>query len=116
MLDQLSAGAVGIVAVGPVNSQAESLISPGEEADALNNGRLDNLLAGEDTPGDGVGTVAGCVGLQVAGLGDGVVSEARLLLDSLHQLGVEVRVQEQLKVGLLVDIAVWRTPAVSGVG
>ena len=114
VVDKLAAGGVGLEAVSPVYTQAESLVLPGEEADALDNGGLDNLLAGEDTPGDGIGAVRGGVGLELSIFGDGVVGQVGVGFDALDDLFNHLGRHEQLEISLLVDVAVGRAPSVNG--
>lgn len=115
VLDEDAAGRLGLKAVGPVDAEAESLVTPGEEGDALDNGGLNNLLAGEDTPGDGVGAIRGRVGLEVTVLGHGVVGERGVVADEADDLVDDLGRDEQLDVALLVDVTVGGTPAMDGV-
>lgn len=115
LVNQGTAGRVGIIAVGPINAQSEGLVLPSEEADALDNGRLDNLLAREDSPGNSVGTVAGSVGPELAILGDGIIRQVGVPVDTLKNLRKDIGVDKQFKVRLLVDVSVGRAPTVDGV-
>ena len=54
---------------------------PRHEADRLDNSGLDDLLAGEDTPGDGVGSVRVCVRAKIAAVVDHVVRDVDVALD-----------------------------------
>src|SRR5690606_21348771 len=76
----------GIVAASPYRTQLECLVLPGEEADPLHDGRLDDLLAREHAPGDGIGTFGLRVRVEVARFGHGVVGEIRVVLNALLDL------------------------------
>lgn len=54
---------------------------PRHEADGLDDGRLHNLLAGEDAPCDGVRALRVSVCAQVAALVDDVVRDCGIALD-----------------------------------
>lgn len=61
---------------------------------------LDDLFAGEHTPGDGVGTFRMGVGAEVTLLVDGVVGDARVTFDTLDELVEESGRDKELEVGL----------------
>lgn len=108
----------------PLASDRERLVLPGDERHGLDDGRLNDLLAREDSPRDGVGAFALRVGAQVLKSRggdssasedsqcdtkrskthslpvDGVVGDMRVSLDPLHE-GVQLlRRDEELEVGL----------------
>lgn len=116
-------GALGID-LRPLASDRERLVLPGDERHGLDDGRLDDLLAREDSPRDGVGTFALRVGAQVLKSSgrnpsasedsqcdtrrskthslpvDGVVGDMRVSLDPLHESVQLLRRDEELEVGL----------------
>lgn len=94
-------GALG-VEVGPLAAELECLVFPGDERDGLDDGGLHNLLAGEDTPGDGVGTLRVRVGAQVTLLVDGIVGDCGVRLDAADELVEELGRDEELEVRLRV--------------
>lgn len=79
---------------------------------AMNSRRLDDLLAGEDTPGDGIGSLRVGVGSEVAVLVDGVVGDVRVPLDPAHKVVEQRRRDKELEVRLLVDVTVLGPPSV----
>lgn len=67
-----------------MNAQEGSLL-PGDERHGLDNGWLDNLFSGEDTPSDGVGAFRMGVCTQVTLLVDGVIRDSGITLDPADQ-------------------------------
>lgn len=96
VLNQSPARAGSVETLSPVKSETESFVLPCEEADALDNGRLDNLLAGEDTPGNSIRPLRGRIGLERAVLGHRVVSDVGVSLDTVDNVGIKSRVNKQL--------------------
>src|SRR5687768_4064900 len=115
LFEQQTAGCVGVITVSPVNTEAESLIPPGEEADTLHDGGLHDLLAGEDTPGHSVRTIAGRVGVEVTIFGHSIVCEVGVVLEATDHLGEDAGMDQKLEVRLLVDVTIRRAPAVDRV-
>ena len=71
------------VTFGPLVSESEGLLFPGQERNLLDNGGLNNFLTRVNTPGDGVGSTGG-VCLEVSSLVDGVKSDFGLVLQLLN--------------------------------
>lgn len=88
---------------------------PSHKAHALDDGRLNNFAAGEATPRDSVGGVERGVRVQVTSLGDSVVGHGRVIGELRHDLLEVLWGTEEFEVGLLVDVAVTRAPAVNRV-
>lgn len=75
---------------------------PSDERDGLDNGRLDNLLAGEHTPRDGVRAFRVGVCPQVALLVDGVVGDSGITLDPADQGREQFGRDKELEVRLMI--------------
>jgi hypothetical protein len=100
LLDECTrSGALG-VEVGPLASEFERLVLPGNEGNSLDNRGLHNLFAGEDAPGDRVGAFRVGVGTEAALLVDSVVGDRGVRLDAADELVEELRRDEELEVGL----------------
>jgi hypothetical protein len=64
---------------------------------------LDDFLAGEHTPGDGVGTLGVGVGAEITLLIHSVVGNARVAFDTPDELVEKCRSNKELEVGLNVN-------------
>ena len=73
--DQLARGRFGLVQHGPLVTELVRLIFPCHEADGLDDRRLNDLLAGEYTPRNGIRAFGVVVRLQVSALVDRVVRD-----------------------------------------
>lgn len=136
VLKQFSSRGALVVEVGPLAADREGLILPGDEGDGLNDRRLDDLFAREDSPGDGVRALAVVVGAKIALVVDlkseklsvssgvwlfsnpervrthSVVGDMRVALNTADELVEERGRDEEFKVGLLVNVAVLGSPTV----
>ena len=77
---------------------------PGHKADRLDNGRLHDLLARENTPCDSVRSVRVVVRSEISALVDHVVGNVRVLLDLRYQGREEVWREEEFEIRLIADI------------
>ena len=82
ILNQDTAGRVGVVALRPVFTQSECFVFPCQEADALHNGRLHDFFTRENTPRNSIGAFRRRVGAQLARLGHGVVRNVRVVVNA----------------------------------
>jgi len=113
VVQELARRRLGRVEVSPALAELEGLVlrcqrqsreretdPPGEEGDLLDDGRLQDLAAGEDAPGDDGRAGRGRVGLEIAGAGDGVPGHMRVARPALLELLELLRRAEELEVGL----------------
>jgi hypothetical protein len=73
---------------------------PRHEADGFDDGRLDDLLAREDAPRYGIGTVRVRVSTQIAALVDHVVCDVAVAFNVRQQERKQRRVDEEFQVCL----------------
>lgn len=109
-------GRIGGVGRGPSSApEGEGFLFPDEEGGRIDDGRLADLAAREDTPGDGNRAIS----IRVADvvLVDSLVVDARAeAVENADENLEELRGSEELNVGLLVDDTARATPAYSGIG
>lgn len=102
------------MALGPVLTQPVRFVLPGQETDRFDDGGLNDLSSGEDTPSQSVRAVMS-VGPQLAVLADGVVCQIIVLVDTSDELINQGRWNQEFQVCLLVDETVLGTPSVDRV-
>lgn len=85
-----------------MNDTASTMVgwSSASEPHLLGETYLNNLLAREDTPRDGVGTFTMRVGSQISLLVDGIISDSRVSLDASNERAEQLWGDEELQVGL----------------
>ena len=107
-----------LITLTPLQPQMIELVPPRQKTHRLHNRRLHNFLSCKNTPCHGIGTRVGVfctIGQQFAGGVDGVVGYIFVRAHTLQQCWKQGRVREDFEVGLLVDVAISRTPAVDRV-
>jgi hypothetical protein len=109
--ERLVAWGVFLIDSGPTLPPSESLILPDHEGSEVDNGRLYNLAIWEDTPSDSVHGVVLNVGNDISGCVSCLVADHWVNFKMLNELLNELARNKELKVGFLVDVAVWGTPA-----
>ena len=73
---------------------------PSHEADCFNNGRLDDLLTREDTPGNGIWPLTVCIRSQIPALVDCIVRDKGVTFNLCQQRGEVGGRCEELQVRL----------------
>lgn len=102
LVDQFMGRRIVFVQFSPLSAELIGFVLPRHEADRLDDRGLDDLFPREHTPGHSVRSFRVRIGLEITTLVDGIVSDVRIPFNMIQQELQEVRVHEELQIGLVI--------------